>query len=95
MWHHRSLILDSICKSAGSRRSVHLVSYLLDPVAGLHENEVIPQAEKCPGLVIATVLSQVLGNEVEHGRERAEVVVRLNMKFDPFFVHASSIARRS
>jgi hypothetical protein len=35
-----------------------------------------------------------LGEEVEHGRRRAEVVIRLYMKFDPFFVHVSSIAHR-
>ena len=83
-----SLILDSIWCSG---RSVRLVSYLLDAVAVLEVHELIPQAEKRLGSVKATVLSEVLGDEVEHGRNCAKVVVCLKMKFDPFFVHVSSI----
>jgi len=66
-------------------------SAFLDAVAALEVEKVVTQAAKHLGVAYAT--APVLGEEIEDGRERAEVVVRLNMKFEPVFVHASSIAQ--
>ncbi len=66
--------------------------YFLDAVAALEVEELIAQAAK--RLSVAHATAPVLGEEVEHRRCRAEVVIRLYMKFDLVFVHTSSIAHR-
>jgi hypothetical protein len=67
--------------------------YFLDAVAALEVEEVIAQAAKRLGVTYAT--ASVLCEKIENGRDRAEIVVRLNMKFEPVFIHAPSITQPS
>jgi hypothetical protein len=89
--------LDSDAKWTPRPEPRHLISgsdsvCLLDPVAALEKEEIVRHAAKRAGMTNLPVLPQVLAQKIEHGRESPEVVVRLNVKLEPSFVHASIIA---